>query len=154
MSHARKKIRDEVARLLNVAPVNWGLVTATRTNSTRQIWPYLKVYTEAEDATPTTLCEPSIYTRTLSLAVVGLVRLPGTGDTSTIEDKMDALAEEVEIKLASAAMRVNLYVQSVALLSSVMEVINEEDSVIDHAEIKLTYQITYSTIDGLPDTLI
>lgn len=153
MSHARKKIRDEVARLLNVAPVNWGLITPSRINSTRQIWPYLMVYAESEGATPATVSDPYIYSRSLSLAVVGLLRLPGTGDTSTIEDKMDALAEEVEKKLTSEALRVNLSVQSVALLSTVMDVFIEEDNV-DHAEIKLTYQITYSTVDGLPDTLI
>lgn len=151
--HARKQIRDAVTALLNVAPVNWQLVTPSRIAYSRQVWPYLMVFADGETSGPITVTEPMVSQRSLSVAVVGMMRLPGTGDTQTVEDRMDALAEEVETKLTTAAVRGLVAINSCSLVSAVMDVFIEEESV-DHAEIKLVYNIVYTTLDGAPSTLI
>lgn len=151
--HARKQIRDAVATLLNASPVNWQLVTPSRIASSRQVWPYLMVFADGETSEPITVTEPMVSQRSLSVAVVGMLRLPGTGDTQTVEDRMDALAEEVETKLTTAAVRGLVAINSCSLVSTVMDVFIEEESV-DHAEVKLVYNIVYTTLDGQPSTLI
>jgi hypothetical protein len=151
--HARKQIRDAVATLLNASPVNWQLVTPSRIASSRQVWPYLMVFADGETSEPITVTEPMVSQRSLSVAVVGMLRLPGTGDTQTVEDRMDALAEEVETKLTTAAVRGLIAINSCSLVSTVMDVFIEEESV-DHAEIKLVYNIVYTTLDGAPSALI
>lgn len=151
--HARKQIRDAVATLLNASPVNWQLVTPSRIASSRQVWPYLMVFADGETSEPITVTEPMVSQRSLSVAVVGMMRLPGTGDTQTVEDRMDALAEEVETKLTTAAVRGLVAINSCSLVSTVMDVFIEEESV-DHAEIKLVYNIVYTTLDGAPSALI
>jgi hypothetical protein len=151
--HARKQVRDAVATLLNASPVNWQLVTPSRIASSRQVWPYLMVFADGETSEPITVTEPMVSQRSLSVAVVGMMRLPGTGDTQTVEDRMDALAEEVETKLTTAAVRGLVAINSCSLVSTVMDVFIEEESV-DHAEIKLVYNIVYTTLDGAPSALI
>ncbi|MCL6557198.1 MAG: hypothetical protein K6U74_00065 [Firmicutes bacterium] len=151
--HARKQIRDAVVSLLNVAPVNWQLVTPSRIASTRQIWPYLMVFCDGETSSPITVNEPFVSQRSLSVSIVGLLRLPGTGDTQSVEDRMDDLALEVEEKITSAAMRGLVQINNVSLISTVMDVFIEEEN-IDRAEIKMVYNIVYTTLDGSPSTLI
>lgn len=151
--HARKQVRDAVATLLNASPVNLQLVTPSRIASSRQVWPYLMVFADGETSEPITVTEPMVSQRSLSVAVVGMMRLPGTGDTQTVEDRMDALAEEVETKLTTAAVRGLVAINSCSLVSTVMDVFIEEESV-DHAEIKLVYNIVYTTLDGAPSALI
>jgi hypothetical protein len=111
------------------------------------------VFADGETSEPITVTEPMVSQRSLSVAVVGMMRLPGTGDTQTVEDRMDALAEEVETKLTTAAVRGLVAINSCSLVSTVMDVFIEEESV-DHAEIKLVYNIVYTTLDGAPSALI
>lgn len=151
--HGRKQIRDAVAALLNVSPVNWQLVTPSRIASSRQVWPYVMVFSDGETSESITVNEPYVSLRSLSIAVVGFLRLPGTGDTQSVEDRMDALAEEVETKLKSSALRAVVAVKSCSLISTVMDVFLEEES-IDHAEIKMVYEVVYTTLDGFPEVLI
>jgi hypothetical protein len=88
------------------------------------------------------------------LSVAGMLRLPGTGDTYTIEDKMDEVAAEIETKLTQSALREEvMQVGSLALVSTSMEVIIEEDGV-DHAEVITSWRVGYSTLEGSPETLI
>lgn len=151
--HAREQIINAVVSLLNASPVSWQLVTPSRIASTRQIWPYLMVFSDGETSGPITVTVSMVSQRSLTVAVVGLLRLPGTGDTQTVEDRMDTLAEEVETKLTTAAVRGLVAINSCSLVSTVMDVFIEEDSV-DHAEIKMVYNIVYTTLDGQPSTLI
>jgi len=66
---------------------------------------------------------------------------------------MDDLALEVEEKITSAAMRGLVQINNVSLISTVMDVFIEEEN-IDRAEIKMVYNIVYTTLDGSPSTLI
>lgn len=154
MSHARKIIRSAIATVLQSRLDTWGHVTESRIQSPRQIWPYLMVFAESESSDAITMNNPSIYERTAIINVVGLLRLPGTGDTQTIEDKMDAMAADIETKLTQTTLRaVVSKVETLTLVSTKMDVIMEPDGV-DHAELHQTWKVTYSTREGLPETLI
>lgn len=154
MSHTRKIIRNAVATILKTSPTTWSSVSESRIQSTRQIWPYLMVFADSETSEAVTMTLPMPYERTVIISVVGLLRLPGTGDTYTIEDKMDAVAAEIETKLTTSTLRAIVpRVQSVMLTSSNMDVVIEEDG-IDHAELNQTWSISYSTMEGLPEAFI
>ena len=153
MIHARQKIREAVARLLARNPVAWKSVTESRIASTMQTWPYLMVFADNELSEQIDVTDPGTYDRTVTINVVGMLRLPGTGDTYTIEDRMDECAAEIETKLTQSAMRDEVQIGTAALTSTGMEVIIEEDG-IDHAEVILSYQIGYTTQEGSPGSFI
>jgi len=153
MTHARQQIREAVARLLAANPVAWSSVTESRIASTRQIWPYLMVFADGELSEQIDATDPGIYDRTVTINVAGMLKLPGTGDTYTIEDRMDECAAEIETKLTQSALRDQVQIGTMALTSTSMEVILEEDG-IDHAEVILSYQISYTTQEGLPGSFI
>lgn len=154
MSHARKTIRSAIATILKSSPTNWQSVTETRIQSPRQVWPYLMVFAESDVATPLSVNLPGMYDREITIAIVGLLRLPGSGDTYTIEDKMDAVAAEIETKLTTATLRAAVpKVQILSLRSSKMDVILEDNGV-DHAQVHQTWTVMYSNTEGLPEALI
>lgn len=152
--HARQTIREAVASILSRNPVAWKSVIESRIASSRVIWPYLMVFAESDSSEPTTVSDPCIYGRELSLAVVGMLRLPGTGDTYTVEDKMDAVAAEIETKLTQSILRGSVpSIQSLTLSSTVMEVIEDGDGSY-HAEVRLDWRVGYSTLEGSPGSLL
>jgi|SRR3990170_3310220 len=154
MAHARKTIRSAIAAILNTSPVTWSAVTESRIESQRQIWPYLMVFAESEVSDIAAVNNPSIYSRTVNITVAGMLRLPGTSDTYTVEDKMDTMAAEIETKLTQTIMRAIVSaVQSIHLVSTAMNVIIEEDG-IDHAELNMTWRVTYWIAEGLPEVFI
>lgn len=151
--HARQQIREAIARLLAANPVAWKSVTESRIASTRQIWPYLMVFADGELSEQIDATDPGVYDRTVTINVAGMLKLPGTGDTYTIEDRMDECAAEIEAKLTQSALRDEVPIGTVALTSTSMEVILEEDG-IDHGEVILQWRIGYSTLEGFPGSLI
>ena len=153
MSHARQIIREAVATILAATPVAWESVTESRIASTLQIWPYLMVFSESEQSDPSTVNNPCIYDRRMTLTVAGMLRLPGSGDTYTIEDEMDAIASEIETKLTQTALRAIVQIHSMYLKNTSMDVVIEENG-IDHAEIIMSYEINYATLEGVPSSLI
>jgi hypothetical protein len=154
MSHARNTIRSAIAAILSAAPTAWSSVSESRIQSSRQIWPYVMVFTD-DDSSDALLIHPTnIYERNLSVSVVGLLRLPGTGDTYTIEDKMDDLAAEVETTLTRASLKVVVpKIQSLVLKSTSMNVVIEPDGV-DHGEVHMNWEVSYATAEGAPSVLI
>lgn len=154
MAHTRQTIREAVATILKATPTNWAVVSESRIQSPRQIWPYLMVFAESEDSDNSVVNMGGIYSRNLIVSVVGLLRLPGTGDTQTIEDRMDTMAAEIETKLTRTALAATVpAVKGLSLIASRMDVILEEDG-IDHAELNLTWRVNYYTAEGSPETLI
>lgn len=152
--HARQKIREAVATVLSRNPVVWkhDAVTQTRIPSTRQIWPYLMVFAESETSSQLTVNDPCVYEREVTITVAGMLKMPT--DTSIIEDKMDECAAEIEQKMTQSALRNELsQIQSLTLISTSMEVVQEEDG-IDHGEVITSWRISYATLEGSPDTLI
>lgn len=152
--HARQQIREAVASILSRNPIAWKSVVESRIASSRVIWPYLMVFAETDSSDPTTVSDPCVYGRELSIAIVGMLRLPGTGDTYTIEDKMDALSAEIETKLTRSVLRDSVpSIQSLTLSSTSMEVIEDEEGKY-HAEVRLDWRIGYSTLEGIPGSLL
>lgn len=153
MSHGRKIIRSAIATILRMSPVAWSSVQETRIESPRQIWPYVMVFAESESSELETIGQVGIYERTALITVVGLLRLPGTGDTISIEDKMDVMAVEIETKLTRSTLGAVIRVGTLSLIATKMDVIIEEDG-IDHAELNMTWSVTYSTAEGASEVLI
>ena len=156
MAHARKQIRDAVAAALAPTPSTgtWSHVHPSRIDLARQI-DYLKVFADSDAADVQGIDEPILYDRTVSLVSVGMLRLPGTGDTVTIEDKMDALAEEVETKLTNAVIRALLPgIGWIALDTTRMDVVVTEEIKPDHAEVTLAWNASYATEEGAPDVFV
>jgi hypothetical protein len=114
------------------------------------------VFAESESSQAGTVNAPCVYQRDLTLIVTGMLRLPGTGDTYTIEDRMDECAAEIETKLTQSALRAEVaQVQSLELVSTGMEVIVEDfDGGVNHGEVMTSWRIGYSTLEGVPGTLL
>lgn len=157
MSHARQQIREAVAALLAPTPSTgtYNQVIETRIASSRQIWNYLMVFADGDASERQTINVTAIYDRVLSLVVVGMLRMPGSGDTQTIEDKMDAMAEEIETKLTNADLRTALAkIGWITLASTDMQVIVTDDDKVDHAELTQTWLVSYATLEGVPGTML
>lgn len=151
--HARAQIRDAVAELLKQETEAWALVYKSRIDYPREVWPYLKVYCDKEGTQRLTIHSPHAEERTLSLIVVGLIRIPSSGETETIEDRMDAVALKIESYVTEEALYDDLpALKTVDLVNSAMDVILNQDDKISHAEVTLTYKIVYTTMEGMPDT--
>jgi hypothetical protein len=115
------------------------------------------VFVESETSQAATVNDPCNYERELILSVVGMLRLPGTGDKESIEDRMDEVSAEIETKLTQDTLRSKIMVGSLEMLSSGMAVIEgegEDGRLTYHAEITLSFRIGYSTLEGSPDSLI
>jgi hypothetical protein len=157
MSHARKQIRNAVATLLAPTPGTgtYQLVTQTRIDSSRNIWDYIKVFADGDTSERLVISAPAPYDRVLSLAVVGMLRMPGNKDTQTIEDKMEAMAAEIENKITNLLLLAALpKVGWIALTDTKMDVLVDVNDKIDHAELTMSWLVSYSTQEGLPETLL
>ncbi len=158
--HARQTVREAIASLLAATPSNWSTVLQTRLVTQRQVWPFLMVYVTDESVDSMLIHPTSIYDRTAQVNVVGMLRMPGmgngTGDSETVEDRMDAMAAEIETKLTAATLTASVNkVKTVALQSSSMEiVVNEEDGTVSHAVLTQIWQVSYVTAEGSPETLV
>lgn len=157
MSHVRQTVREAVATLLNASThTRWTRAYETRIPTSRQQqWDYILVYPAAEGAQAELIHSPNVYTREMTLNVVGMLRLPGNGDTHTIEDKMDAMSVDIETRLTYAALVAAVPgVESFYMESTSMDVIVTEDGAVDHAELSMVWKVTYSTAEGAPSTFI
>lgn len=157
VAHARQAIREAIAKVLSTSPVAWTQVVESRISSPRQIWPYLMVFAESDIAGKISVNLPCIYRRSLSITVVGMLRLPGSGDHSTIEDRMDALAAEVETKLTNTTLRAvtgMTQIESLTLTSTQMDVAIDEDNSIDHAEVQMSFDVAYAVAEGAPAVIL
>lgn len=157
MSHVRQTVREAVATLLNASThSNWTFAYETRIPTARQQqWDFILVYPATEAVQAELIHAPNIYTREMTLNVVGMLRLPGSGDTQTIEDKMDAMSVDIETRLTYAALVAAVSgVESFYLESTSMDVIVTEEGAPDHAELSMVWKIGYSTAEGAPSTFI
>lgn len=158
MSHARAQIRTAVKTILSAGNNTWAMVVASRVQPLRQVWPFLLVYSDGEADQQVTTNYPVVYEREMSLTVVGMLRVTGSGDVGaeTVEDLIDTLCAEIETKLTSAALRTALPMVNLRahLTNTTVTVVVDETDKIDHAEVTLTWSITYFTNEGAPETLI
>lgn len=156
MSHVRQQIREAVTTLLNASTHSkWTRAYETRIPSARQVWDYIMVYPSDEPVVAELIHSPNIYTREMTLNVIGMLKMPGNTDTQTIEDKMDAMAVDIETRLTfSALSAVVSGVEAFYLVSSSMDVIVTDDDKVDHAELSTVWRVGYSTAEGAPQTFI
>ena len=154
-SHARTQIRRAAACLLEQENGNsWKLVYQSRIDYPREIWPYLKIYSDSEDCERISIHTPHAQQRTLSLLIVALIRI-GPGETETIEDKMDQTSVAIESLMNETELRTKLnYITMLDLISSRMDVILLTDESVSHAELTMSYRVQYHTFEGMPDGFI
>lgn len=142
---------DIVAAVISILSGHgsWITIVESRIPMRRAVWPYLMVYADWDRSARVTLHDPSPYDRTATIAVVGMLRLPCSGDTQTIEDQMDALASDIEIWLTTDQLRgVMAGFQRLALVHTGMAVMA------NHAEVTTLWNIDYATQEGAPGVLI
>ena len=155
MSHARQQIREAAATLLKATPSTWGQVFETRIPPSRAVMPYLMVFSDGEAIGPSTVNQSGVCQRDLNLVVAGRLRLPGNNDTETVEDRMDALAVEVETKLTFSALLATLgQLKGLRLTNTEMVVVTDEQDAPQYAEVTLAFVARYFTAEALPETLI
>lgn len=108
------------------------------------------------EPTQSTVNDPCDYRRELTVIVKGLLKLPGTGDTYTVEDRMDECAAEIETKLTQSALRDEVQqIESFELVNTDIDVVIEDfEGGIDHGEVVTSWRVTYSTEEGSPETFI
>lgn len=155
MTHTRQQIREAAATLLKVAPTAWGPVFETRIPSPRAVLPYLMIFSDGEAVDASSVNYGGGYVRDLALVVAGRLRLPGNNDTETVEDKMDALASEVETKLSFATLQAAIVqLKALRLTSTEMLVVTDDQAVPQYAEVTLSFVARYATAEGAPTTPI
>lgn len=155
-THARQTIREAVATILSVTPSNWVSVLQTRIATSRQIWPFIQVFVTDETSTQLLIHQTGLYDRFLSISVVGMLKMPGTGgdsDKETIEDRMDALCLEVETKMTRSALgAIVANAKTLSLTSTMMEIALDEADQVSHGVVTLVYEVSYNTVEGSPGT--
>ena len=155
MSHVRKLVRDGIADLLDVNKVLYSSVYRSRVQSTRQVMPYVMIFSEGESDEVISVCDPTVYNRTISINVIGLLKMPTGSDTQTIEDKMDDMAVEIENKITGGALRALVpSVQTLRLTSTILEVVITTDDTISHAEVTIKMEVGCATTEGVSSSLI
>jgi hypothetical protein len=152
--HARTQIRRAAADLLKPEVGGaWALVWQSRIDYPRELWNYLKVYTDREETQRLTVNSPAVRERSVSLNVVAMIRV--SSNFEEIEDRMDDLAMHIESLLTEDALREqSALIVSVDLQSSAMDIVLNADEKIDHAELTLGFAVKYRTLDGAPESLI
>lgn len=160
MAHARQQVREAIAALLAATPSNWSTVLQTRLATSRQVWPFLMVYVTDESAEQILIHPGGLYDRVASINIVGMLKMPGmgngSGDGETVEDRMDAMASEIETKLTVSTITATLpKIKTLTLSSSNMEiVVNEDDGSVSHAVLTQVWQASYDTAEGSPETMV
>jgi hypothetical protein len=152
--HARTQIRRAAADLLKPEVGGaWALVWQSRIDYPRELWNYLKVFTDREDAQRISVNSPAARERSVSLNVVAMLRV--SNNFEEVEDRMDDLAAYIESMLTEDAMREAwAMIVQVDLQSSAMDIVLNAEEKIDHAELTLTFAVRYRTLDGAPESLI
>ena len=153
MSHARKQIRTAFKEILKGGR-NWKTVLETRIIPTRQVMPFLMVFSDSEPTIGLNVQNPNIYERDLSISVAAVVKIGN--DTTTLEDQMDVIAIEIEEKLTTTALVAKIPNKSISLTldNQSYTVVVDVDDNIDYAEVLINWTVKYFTQEGQPETLL
>jgi hypothetical protein len=152
--HARTQIRRAAADLLKPDVGSaWALVWQSRVDYPRELWNYIKIYTDREDAQRITVNSPPLRERSVSLNVVAMIRV--SNNFEEVEDRMDDLAVHIETLLNEDDMREQwAMIVAVDLQTSAMDIVLNAEEKIDHAELTLNFSVRYRTLDGAPESLV
>lgn len=153
--HARQQIRKAIVSMLHRASPLWSIVCDTRLPTRRVVGDFLMVFSDGEASRNDGDDWNPAQARTANISVIGRLGLPGNSDTSSVEDKMDAVAEAIETTLTFATLQAVLpEVKSLALVNTEMTVITDETDQPMHAEISLNYVAEYAIQEGEPSLFI
>lgn len=144
MAHVRAALLAAAKAALD-ANTALPAVYAQRVPPTRQIWPAVCVYAEAEDVEQLGMTYPRQQLRTLQMQVKGWLR--PTQDDEANETALDQLAVEIEDTLKASSLAGD---KDLALVSTTWadELVGE----LAMMSVTLTYQARYTTTEYLPET--
>jgi len=152
MAHVRKKVNDAVYGILNTTPVLWTLVWQNRLPPSRGVTPYLQVWVDSEEINAEDIHQGHLQRRSMTLITRGRLR---TIEHEEDEDRVDAMAAEIETKLTTAALNTALSNKLRKLhLESVDIGFAEEDDERDFFEVVLSWTVEVYTLHGSPETLV
>jgi hypothetical protein len=152
MTGIRKQVTSAMASLLTPKASTWQSVLQSRIQSSRQLWPYVMIYSSGDIVEDLVTDDPALYLRAVDVSVIGMIRVT---DPLSIEDDMDAISVEIESRLINSSMRSLIpNFESMSLVSTTLEVIITDDDQIDHAEVLVTYRVVATSSENDPATLI
>jgi hypothetical protein len=158
MPHVRQQIRHTVCETLKIgAPLAQHRVLATRTRGmAADKLPCLLVYMTNEASEAAGGRRPNVTLgRRCDLIVAGVAVGETAGDNpdgmAKLEDRLDAMAAEIEAALA-ADPKIGGLAKDLELRSTTMSVLNSVDP--PGGEVVLTYRITYETRETDPTVAV
>lgn len=148
MPHVRRQIREAIGTALLGLPTTASRVYQSRTLGLgREDLPCLLIYTRSEDVDVAS--KGRDQARALELVIEGVAK-----QTDDLDDKLDAMAEEVEVAIEGAG-RLGGLAQSVELTRS--EIGSDEETQVrigsDAGTVRLVYSVQYATAAGDPTTV-
>jgi hypothetical protein len=148
--HLRAQIRASLVVALT------GLPTTGANASDSEVYaldspdlPALNVATPSEQATTETLVEPLALDRRLRFVVEGLAKASTPGALTAL---LDQISLEVEIALANPCAALFGLAKDITLQTTVIEKSGAGEK--PAGRVTLTYEVTYWTAEGAPDTSI
>lgn len=152
MPHVRQQIRDAFATRLTGLATTGGRVKKARARDLEADHePTLFVFTRPEASKPISTAYPRTLLRTVTVHVEGRVQkqaASGVDETAEeCEDELEAIALQVETAVATDP-RFNKLVKDCVLTATIKDVTAEGDR--HQGGIRLTYDVTYSTIENAP----
>lgn len=152
MAHVRQQIREAAETILNATPTNWSRVFLSRISPQRDLPPHLLVYVSAESSEADDIHVNHLQMREVTLTVRGRHRIV---DGELIEEKLDAIASEVETKLKTTAVRALIPgVQSFVLTSTSFDELVDDEYERSYAEVTMTFRVRIFTTEGVPATFV
>lgn len=151
MAHAREQVRDAVDTLLSASPTEWQIVFNSRIAPARDVTPYLLVYIESETTEPLDIHPGYTMMREMMLTVKARTRVI---EGEQLEDKLDAMAEEIEQTLTTTALRAAVpKLKTLTLIGSNSDLVEDENER-TFAEVALDWRVQVMTNEGVPETLV
>lgn len=153
--HARQQIRSALATLLKATPTTWGQVFETRIPTSRAVLPYLLIFSDGESIDENVTDRIGFYQRDANIIISGRLRLTGNNDTELIEDRIDAMAAEIESKITFSSILTTLpAIKGLHLNSTDIAVVVDDQDAPQYAELTLNYLVRYYTAEGAPTSFI
>lgn len=153
MAHVRQTVREAFAALLDASAANlWTTVLETRIKPARDIMPFLMVYTESETTDAILIHGPTQYDRSIQITTKAYINI---SDDEQVENRMDAIAAEIEMLITQATMNTQLSnkCKSIALTSTDLSIETDENER-TAAIVTLDWLVRVFTVEGDAETLI
>ena len=146
--HLRRQIREGVASAITGLATTAGRVYQSRVYPLQSAeLPGLLISTDSETAEVQTIHSPRIYERALAVDISIVVKA-----TDDIDDRIDAIAAEIEVALAWPVSALASICKLLTLKGIEIEMFGTAEKPI--ARGKMTYEAEYYTAENAPDVAL